>query len=278
MTSDALWGGILWGNRMTQFIYTDEAGHEQSSPLTVIAGVLVDADAQLLQAERSIEEVLRSIPKHLAGLGPISLKELYNNSCYRDGWSTASRRNMVLNLVSLARKCRIPVAFAIVHRGAIPKPSWFTKGQADFDHFRALATFAGRVDLTIRAHRPANEVGMLVYEDMDRHRDMLNAALNFFREHPVHYLEENLNMTTEERSLGHFVQDGFMSVERIRRRILFLKKGDDPLLLLADAAAFSVRRYFCELEGGDDLIEALLGYKPNRADFASGSARVATFG
>ena len=46
-----------------RFIHVDEAGTSEHEPVTVVVGLIVDADKQLMIAEAAIEELLLSVPK-----------------------------------------------------------------------------------------------------------------------------------------------------------------------------------------------------------------------
>ena len=51
----ALFGGLLWGDAAMRFIHVDEAGTSEHEPVTVVVGLIVDADKQLMIAEAAIE-------------------------------------------------------------------------------------------------------------------------------------------------------------------------------------------------------------------------------
>jgi len=255
------------------FIYTDEAGWEPDSPRTIVASVIVHADKQILALENHLAELVRAIPSHLRGLGPISVKSLWGDTRYRDGWDFPDRKRTILNIMGVARKANIPIAFSVVPRKAILtdiSPS----DHALIDLHMAIAGVAAKADKAIRDYGAPTDVGMFIYEDMGNHHELINHAMNRYRVSPEHMGLAQLYETAEEKRLGYRTQEGDMRVERIRGRTLFLKKDDDPLLLLADAAAYGLRRYFNDEKFGDEMVDALLGTCPHKPDFAEASFTV----
>ena len=46
-----------------RFIYMDEAGTSEQEPVTIVVGLIVDADNQLASAETAMNDVLGSVPR-----------------------------------------------------------------------------------------------------------------------------------------------------------------------------------------------------------------------
>lgn len=46
-----------------RFIYMDEAGTSEQEPVTIVVGLIVDADNQLASAETAMKDVLGSVPR-----------------------------------------------------------------------------------------------------------------------------------------------------------------------------------------------------------------------
>jgi len=67
---------------------------------------------------------------------------------------------------------------------------------------------------------------------------------------------------------GFNSQNGELRVERLRNSILFVEKTEEPLAMIADAAAFTLRRYFSEQVMGQVLAQGAFGLPlPSLHDF-----------
>lgn len=267
----SLSGHVLLGDKVAQFIYADEAGHEETAPITVVGGVIVDADRKLLLAEEYLEEVLRGIPEEVRQRGKISAKGLWSDPKLRDGWSFASRLNVLRNIIAVPKKCGIPVVYAMTRRGATNWEHPRLTG-SELDHISTLANFAAMADRGVREVSQPREVGMLFYEDMGHSRERLNRAVNAYREQTLRFSDHHLNATEEEVARGYRIQDGTLRVERIRKRVVFLTAQEEPLLLLADAVSFTVRRFLNQENFGDDFMNQLVGKAPPVGDFRGPSS------
>ena len=83
----------------------------------------------------------------------------------------------------------------------------------------------------------------------------------------------NSGLSGEERELGYRLQTGdVIRVRRIRNSIHFVEKDDDPLVQIADASAFGLKRYLIENDKfGHQFAEAIFGedYKSAAEKFVS---------
>lgn len=76
------------------------------------------------------------------------------------------------------------------------------RDQAKLDLYQAIAGVAAKADKAIRDYGAPSDIGMFVYEDMDQHRDMINSAMNFHRDELMHFPDEMLMQTLEEKHSG----------------------------------------------------------------------------
>src|SRR5690606_18502198 len=122
-------------------------------------------------------------------------------------------------------------------------------------------------DKFIREYARPSEIGTIVAEDSDEMRKFLKLGPKIMRENPINLQSEYLMPTRKEQEQGYIDQESEQRVTRIRNTDHFVRKGEEPLVALADAIAFGVRRYFEEQTFGRDFAEAIFGQPPLLDDF-----------
>ena len=123
----ALGGGPLVGDRLVRQVYVDEAGISQHEPVTFVAGVIVDADRQLVALERRILEVRnRVVPEAERSGFCFHAKDLYhgNNFFAIERWPDREERYKILEeLASIPKEFSLPVFYGASKRDSFMKGS-----------------------------------------------------------------------------------------------------------------------------------------------------------
>lgn len=272
--AQALFGGLLWGNNLMRFVFVDEAGTSDLEPVTVVVGLIVNADTQLMFAEAAVEEALMAIPEKYRNKKSFVFHstEIWGSNKYRQGWSMADRLALLKTMMALPRRLKIPITMSMVRRSAPFDAHVNTPmSRSQFQHFMAFAGCMASADRYIRNYADPSEVAAVVAEDVPEMRQFLALAPSILRDKPITVGPEYLQRTAKEIELGHLTQSGDIRVSRIRSNIHFVSKGD-KLLLLADACAFGFRRFLSEQSFGDDFVSAILGSPLNIEDYRGPSA------
>lgn len=276
----ALFGGMLWGDRAVRFVHVDEAGTSEHEPVTIVVGLIIDADKQLLRAEAAIEELLLSVPEEFREGFVFHAMAIWGSPKYRDRWAFTDRLGLLRRMMALPRRLGIPVSMSFVRRSSGPPPPRLVKKgvtPSQFHHFQAFANCMAIADKYIRDHADLSEVGTVVAENVPQMRQFLRAALNMWRDDPVVLPPGGLVPTEEERKLGYIKQEGEYRVSRLRKNIHFVEKGDDPLTQMADACAFGFRRFFAKEDFGQEFCDAILGRRLLLSDYDECPSAVDTF-
>jgi len=255
-----------------RFIFIDEAGTAENEPATIVVGLVVDADAQLLRAQAAVNEVLGAVPQKFREGFVFHAAAIWGSPKYREGWGMTDRLALLKAMMRLPRRLGLTISYALVRRSLCPTPESKKITKAQFHHFMAFAFCLARADKYIREHGRLEEVGTIVAEDVPEMRKFLRIAPTVFREHPLIMSPDGIWPTEAEKRQGHITQESEFRVSRIRPNIHFVEKGDDPILQVADACAFGFRRYFSEQRFGKDFIVAILGREENLADYAGPSS------
>lgn len=256
-----------------RYIYMDEAGTADHEPVTVVAGIIVHADTQFVPAEEEMASLVRDfVPEQLRANFLFHGTSVWNNPKYREVWEREERLALILGMMSLPRRLKIPISFGIVRRSA---PEIDLKGkmsQSQFRHVMAFTGAVGRADKYIRDHGAPNEIATLVAENIPEMHRFLKFGLTMLRQQPITLEKDLLQPTQLEKSMGIAIQEPEQTVQRIRDGVHFQEKSESPFLQIADALAFGLRRGFSEQKMGDEFLESIFGEPLNMSDWAGPSS------
>ncbi|MEO1322426.1 MAG: DUF3800 domain-containing protein [Pseudomonadota bacterium] len=249
-----------------RFVYVDEAGTGQHEPVTIVAAAILSADRQLNQAERLLVEALNGVPAELRDGFVFSAKNVFANQAYQDRWRLTDRVNLITRIAAIPRKLNGAVAFGHIRRES-EVPDWWPDRPEFWHHLLAFDQCMCRSDKYIRENGFADEIGSVVAEDDPKMRKHLKGVIKKIKEQPFIAPKGGLIPREIDLKQGFNSQDGESRVERLRSAIQFVEKEDDPLVMIADAVAFSLRRFFSEQDLGDLLAQSAFGQLPSLHDF-----------
>ena len=172
-------------------------------------------------------------------------------------WSRAERVALIVAVASLPRMLGMAVSIGRVRRDwQFPLNTKLMKLH-DFHHVVAFNRCVARANKYIRDWAHPDEIATVVAEDVPDKRRFLKKSLKTGH--------VNLPMTVEfviptkaEINAGEITQTNAGPIDRVIDTAHFVEKSDAPLLQIADACAFSFRRYFANQDGGDVLVRAIL--------------------
>ena len=254
---------------LLRYIYLDEAGTSANEPVTIVAGIIVDADTQWRAAEAKVNELLQEVPEKLQKDFIFHAKDISGSRKNRDIWSDSGRLSLLTNMMAVPRLLNIPIVIGMVRRRfTVPEEFLLKKLKMEqFHHLMAFQLCLAKADMYIRDYAGPNEVASVIVEDLPDMPRYLPIVLKQLREQPLTLLEEYLSPTQEEVASGIVLQNGEISSSRIVDDIHFLGKTKAPLLQVADACAFGFRRYFAKQGNGNLFLESMLGGVLNEADW-----------
>ena len=257
-----------------RFVYIDEAGTSQQEPVTIVAGLIIDADNQLMSAEAAVCEALGAVPPQLSDGFVFHAKDVWSNKGYRDHWRMSDRLAFLKNMMALPRRLGIPIAYGIHRRGFDWKGPIDFKGigmsPAQLDHLMSFTGCIARADKYIRENAGTSEIASVVAEDIPEMRRFLKITPKVLKENPMILPTGNdmIRPTLAEKKAGYIAQETEMRVSRIRNNVHFVGKSDDVVMYLADACAYGLRRYFSDQTHGVDFVSAIFGFEPIKEDYA----------
>lgn len=215
-----------------RFIYLDEAGISGPEPVTTIAAIIVEADVQRAKVFRGMADLVRSrVPPEHWRTFIFHAKDIFGGDKVfnRDRFSRDYRLGVITNLAYLPICLDVPICFTYRHRnfgeGQTPdKP----KVETD-DYLIALLQTIAYASSYMRLNCP-NEVGVVVSENNNEFRR---------RASRVNSLLANQEMAANApESLRQY-----LPITNLAGPVYFAEKHEEPLLQIADACAFILRRF-----------------------------------
>lgn len=239
-----------------RYIYIDEAGIDPKEPVTIVAGIIVDADHQWRSAEKALKELLDAVPDEIRPGFIFHAKAVSNGYKWRETWSEDARAAFLHEMMALPRKLKIPISLGMIRRTMPVNNDHKKLSAAQWQHVFAFYLCVNQADQYIRDYGEVDEVATVIAEDNDISR-ILRLSIKAIA--PIRFSADKINLTQQERATGVIEQPLFYMIKRVVDGVHFVGKEDGPLLQLADACAFGFRRYFSGQSHGDEYLRSILG-------------------
>jgi hypothetical protein len=273
----ALFGGPLVGDRAVKYIYVDEAGTSAKEAVSVVLGVIIDADKQWKLAEGALRELIgKHVPEAMRAGFISHAKTIFAGGRSNASWPLESRLAFLNEMMALPRQLNLPLALGICRRGSGDVPLKKLSA-AQLEHVVAFIYFAITADKWMRREADEGEVATVICEDVDHVKEPIKTACRYYRDNPVKLSSDMLIETQQEKRLGKRIQNGEFAITRIVDTVHFVGKRDGPLLQIADACAFAFRRFFHKQAMGEDFVRSVLGRDFHEAPDWDGPASGASF-
>ncbi len=249
---------------MTRYIYIDEAGTSAPEPVRVVAAIIVHADTEIRELVNELSKTIKSyVPEKYQDNFWFHAKEVYSGSAKieRSVWSFDERLDFLKNVLCLPRVFDLPIAMGSVAKGHFEGMEGLStpKMNVQFEHSMAFCYCAERADNFLRKYLHDDEVGAIIAEDVPDMRKSLDLAFQIFKKMPHALGPDQQRASKWEREMGSDPECVQYEIRNILGGPHYVKKRCDPLLQIADACAFSFRRFLSRQTNGDSLILAMLG-------------------
>jgi hypothetical protein len=99
-----------------RYVFVDEAGISANEPMSVVVGLIVHADKQVMFAEAAINEALQGVPMKFRDDFKFSAKEVWNDKRFRDDWAQTDRLAFLRTMMSLPGRLNIPISVGMRDR------------------------------------------------------------------------------------------------------------------------------------------------------------------
>ncbi len=229
----------LNGSKVVRLVYMDETGigKIEHEPWLIVAGVIVDADRQLLEIERRIAALVgKHIPAQFHTGFVFHAKELFNGGkdVFKRNdpeWPMERRFEVAADLAKIPQELGLPIALGQVERREfrnefVPQ-DWGSYTQNAAAHSIAFTVCSAHVELWMRK-RTIDEVCILIVEDNEEMRTKLRN---------VHRTHQNPNVAVLTK-----VEGDILPFRKIKHSPLFEPKDQSPPLQIADFCAYVTKK------------------------------------
>ena len=254
-----------------RYIFMDEAGVSALEPVTVVVGLIAHADQQVMPAEALALEALGSVPSNYKEGFVFHATEVFGSKKYREGWSMTDRLRLLETMMSIPRRLGIAICVGVHWRNSVSYGEDYKRLGLTISQYEHLLTFANCIaisDRNIRRYAGATEVATVVAEDVPNMRKFLKHCPRLLRANPMHIGPEYLRQTLSDEEAGFSTQSGELRVTRIRNSVHFVEKSEDPLVQIADACAYGLRRFFANEKFGVEFVRSIFGHERIVRNFA----------
>lgn len=244
-------------------LYVDEAGTSRPEPHSIYAGVLVKA-SKWRAVEREMERVFDlHVPASVRRGFIFHGKEVFNGgrTVDRSVWPLEDRLAFFTDFVSIPRRLNCPIAIGKQCRNAeVPLPPNIDCTALEFQNVMTLLGCLREADKCVRYFSPPGQICVAVAEDNPPMRQLVTRAFLSLR-----HSSELLRLGPEHTMNGQSIT---FSGQSFVDMIHFAPKHGAPLLQLADACAFAMRRFLAVQPHGERLFLSMTGMlKVDQHDF-----------
>lgn len=255
-----------------RYIFVDEAGTSAKEPVTVVVGIIADADKHLDIADKMVGEILAGVPECFRSGFVFHATRVFGDKAYQSQWSMNDRLLLLQAMMSVPRRVGMAITLSATWRDAVDhreKAKGTGLSPHQFEHIMTFGQCLAVADRNIRRYAGPTETASVVAEDIPEMRRHLKAIVRGLKRSPIHLGPDMLRQTPQDIEAGYCTQSGDLRITRIRNSINFVEKPEDPLVQVADACAYGFRRFFAQEKFGDLFVRSILGDERYLRNFAS---------
>ena len=264
-----------------KLIYVDEAGTSATEHIRVVVGIVLDADHQWRAAKTAIDLAFEKVPPRYRDGFIFHATDLVHSRKLRDGWSRPDREALLHQLIAIPRTLQLGISVGMVRQGSTKSvvPKNLTMSQ--FEHAIAFSYCISAADNSIQSLERSEEVAVVVAEDVPDMRKAIRETTDYLRTKPAILKPEYLFRSVQRMVLssqrpmdaGHLHSE--VSIDSVIDTVHFVDKSGAPLLQIADACAYGLRRYFAGQPSGKEYLKSMVGSDFEHIDdWDAGGARI----
>jgi len=259
-----------------KLIFIDEAGTSGSphEVVTIVAGVMVDEGEQHSFLKVIIARAFdQFVPERYRENFIFHAYDVFGTK-YREGWTVEARKNLLLTMMFLPRMFGLPLCMGMRRRtapGVFPEElenllKSIKVSLAQYDHLLPFMDCIVKADARL-IHEGPNIFGRVIAEDVPDVKKILLKAGLFLKNSTLVFEAQHQEPTQKQVSESIQPEPFEFKISRIDTAINFENKSGDPVLQVADACAFGLRRFFSNQPMGEEFAQHMLGEVPNLKDY-----------
>lgn len=228
------------------FIYVDESGISSREPVTLVLGIIVNADSQMRRATAAVAELNATVPDALRSSSFVShAAEIWSSPKYKAHWDEAGRLKFLCEMMAIPARLDLAIAWATVRRDAnVPTPHPPGFGKADVQQALAFGMCMATADRYLRDICGPEEVGFIVAEEVGKIRKAILHNIKILKTRETIIKQERLTVSGNATSGGKIDPTGdlVLKISNIIEEPHFTPKDGSVLLQISDACAYGMRR------------------------------------
>jgi len=228
------------------YVYTDEAGTSDPEQVSVVVGIVVASAERKEAAERAVRGAHSTVPPHYRDNFVFHASSIRNDKKYREQWSRDDRTQLLHTMMVIPSVVGLTIAWAAVRRSTLaPSPNPMVS-KAHQHHVMAFLACIAEADRYVRTSAGLDQRATIIAENAPKMYALLSNGLKAMIAKPL-VLKNNSGVEVVE-----------LKIERMEDKITFEPKHASPIMQIADACAFGLRRFFEGQSEGDEFATSIL--------------------
>jgi Protein of unknown function (DUF3800) len=244
-------------DRLVRFIYVDETGISINESITLVAGVIIDADKQWKDVEKAIADLVDEyVPEEHRDGFVFHAKDLYSGAKVFDRSKYPIERafEALRKLVSIPGRMRLPVVYGFIKKDpSTAKTRRQRRLEAASNHSYAFSLCMIAAELYMKDYADPSEIATVIAENNTETRDIIKS---------FHALLRGQHRSGLSSSIFAFLSQyggDCLPIKRIIDTVHFADKNEAILLQLADACALIIRYFLEGKPNAEQFFDALTG-------------------
>jgi hypothetical protein len=248
-----LFGDPLTGSSLVRNIYSDEAGTSAGEPNSVVVALIVHPDTQWHALADEFNELMQEyVPDKFREGFVFHAKRLAQRKNY-PGWDEG-RYAYMRRVMQLPGRFHVPLCMGVVRRGkAVSLGQIEDLRPFEIDHLHAFILAMSWADKFLRQYC-GDEMAQVIADEHDL-KKVLRAHIKRTRQSPLR-LHTKVRGMYEQNTTARIEVN---TVQRVVEEVHFAESAASPILQIADACAYGIRRFFAKESYGESYLEEILG-------------------
>jgi len=255
-------GAKVEGERIVRFVYLDESGISVNEPVTVVGGVIINADLQYMAVKQRVGELIDKYVPLEDRLGFVfHAKDLFHGSGKifdKRKYPRDMSREALKVLLGIPAEFQLPIVCGHIRkRSTAGMTKQEQRGEPSKNQAMAFSLCALAAEKYMRHIADPSEVASLTVENNDETRQAVKL---------MHLLLSGRHFSPVAGDLVSVIIDfanGYVPIRRIVDIVLFAEKDHAFLLQLADACALMLRYFFEGRTSAEEFLDVLTQGNPS---------------
>jgi Protein of unknown function (DUF3800) len=257
----SLSGHKLDGDNLVRFIYLDESGISTKERVTVVAGVIVNADKELSSVEEGVQSIIADcIPEEYQEGFSFHATDLFHGGGRffdRRHFPREVSHEILKKLIHVTAEFRLPIVYGYSEKTALYDT--FKKARpkhaAAIHHAYTYSLCAIAAERYMRDSAEESELATLILENNENAQKVIKLVHSSLQ-----------RRKPDEELLAHLADleqmaPGCVPITKIKHDPLFMSK-ENHVLQIADACAFTIRRFLEDKSDIKEFCDVLTGNNP----------------